>query len=114
MGGAVAGVALWTVSSFFNGIGRTRVTLVMMLCVAVANAVLNQMFIFGLGLGVAGVAWATTAAQVLGFALGLAVFLSRPMRAECQSQRGWRPTRPSDAQSSRAGSADGVAARRPT
>ena len=55
MGGAIAGVALWTVSSFFNGIGRTRVTLVMMLCVAVVNALLNQLFIFELGLGVAGV-----------------------------------------------------------
>ena len=93
MGGAIAGVALWTVSSFFNGIGRTRVTLLMMLCVAVANALLNQLFIFGLGLGVAGVAWATTAAQVLGFALGLAVFLSRAIRAECHSHRGWQPTR---------------------
>ena len=28
--GAVGGVALWTVSSFFNGIGRTKVTLVIM------------------------------------------------------------------------------------
>jgi MATE family multidrug resistance protein len=93
VGGAIAGVALWTVSSFFNGIGRTRVTLVMMLCVAGANAALNQLFIFGLGLGVAGVAWATTTAQVLGFTLGLAVFLSRPVRAECHSQRCWRPTR---------------------
>ena len=83
VGGAIAGVALWTISSFFNGIGRTRVTLVMMLCVAVSNAVLNQLFIFGFGMGVAGVAWATTTAQVLGFALGLAVFLSRAVRAEC-------------------------------
>jgi MATE family multidrug resistance protein len=94
MGGAIAGVALWTVSSFFNGIGRTGVTLVTMLCVAIANAALNALFIFELGLGVAGVAWATTAAQVLGFALGLTVFLSRPMRAEYRSQRCWRPRRP--------------------
>jgi MATE family multidrug resistance protein len=93
MGGAVAGVALWTVSSFFNGIGRTRVTLVMMICVAVANAVLNQIFIFELGLGIAGVAWATTAAQAIGFALGLAVFLSRSVRAEYRSQHCWHPRR---------------------
>ena len=93
MGGAIAGVALWTISSFFNGIGRTRVTLVMMACVAVANALLNQLFVFGLHLGVAGVAWATTAAQVLGFALGLAVFLSRPVRAQYHSQRCWQPAR---------------------
>ena len=93
VGGAIAGVALWTISSFFNGIGRTRVTLVMMLCVALANAALNQVFIFGFGMGIAGVAWATTAAQLLGFALGLAVFLGRTVRAECHSHRSWRPTR---------------------
>jgi MATE family multidrug resistance protein len=93
MGGAVAGVALWTISSFFNGIGRTGVTLVMMICVALSNAVLNQIFIFELGLGVAGVAWATTAAQAIGFTLGLAVFLSRSVRAEYRSQRCWQPRR---------------------
>ena len=37
MSGAVAGVALWAVSSFFNGIGRTRVTLGLMLAVVAAS-----------------------------------------------------------------------------
>ena len=95
VGGAIAGVALWTVSSFFNGVGRTRVTLMMMLCVAVANAVLNWLFIFGFGMGIAGVAWATTAAQVLGFAVGLTVFLGRTVREECHSHRCWQPARQS-------------------
>jgi MATE family multidrug resistance protein len=93
MSGAIAGVAMWVVSSFFNGIGRTRVTLAIMLCVAVANAALNQLFIFGLDMGVAGVGWATTAAQALGFCLGLAVFLSRQLRTEYHSRRCWRPQR---------------------
>ena len=76
--GAVGGVALWAVSGFFNGIGRTRVTLAIMLCVAIVNALLNQVFIFELGWGVAGAAWATGAAQLVGVGVALAVFLSRP------------------------------------
>jgi MATE family multidrug resistance protein len=47
--GAVGGVALWAVTGFFNGIGRTGVTLVIMLCVAIVNALLNQVFIFDFG-----------------------------------------------------------------
>ena len=89
--GAVAGVALWTVTSFFNGIGRTGVTLVVMLVVSVSNALLNQLFAFGLDLGVAGVAWATGAAQVLGVALGLLLFLSAGVRRAYASHRHWRP-----------------------
>lgn len=89
--GAVAGVALWSVASFFNGIGRTGVTLAVMLGVAAANALLNQWFIFGLGLGVAGSAWATGAAQLLGLALALALFLSAGVRREYRSAAVWRP-----------------------
>jgi MATE family, multidrug efflux pump len=89
--GAVGGVALWTVSSFFNGIGRTRVTLVMMVCVAAVNAALNQVFIFELGMGVAGSAWATGAAQLVGFGVGISMFLSRGMCREFSAHRCWRP-----------------------
>lgn len=89
--GAVAGVALWSVSSFFNGIGRTGVTLAVMLVVALANALLNQIFIFELGLGVAGSGWATGAAQLLGLALALALFLSAGVRREYHCHRHWRP-----------------------
>jgi multidrug resistance protein, MATE family len=89
--GAVGGVALWTISSFFNGIGRTRVTLAIMLCVTAVNAVLNEIFIFRLGLGVAGSAWATGAAQLVGFAVGLAIFLGRDVCAEFLAHRCWRP-----------------------
>jgi multidrug resistance protein, MATE family len=89
--GALGGVALWAVTSFFNGIGRTRTTLLIMLMVTISNAVLNQIFIFGLGLGVAGAGWATGAAQVMGVAAGIAVFLSAPMKKEFHSHRHWRP-----------------------
>ena len=48
-----------------------------MVCVAVVNALLNQVFIFDLGMGVAGSAWATGAAQLVGVGIGMSVFLSR-------------------------------------
>jgi MATE family multidrug resistance protein len=88
--GAALGVAMWAVSSFFSGIGRTGVPLAIMLVVATVNAILNQVFIFELGWGIAGVAWATNAAQFCGLMLGLALFLSRPVRAEFHSDKTWR------------------------
>jgi len=91
--GAVGGVALWAVTGFFNGIGRTGVTLVIMLCVAIVNALLNQVFIFDFGWGVAGAAWATGAAQLVGVGVALAVFLSRRVRLEFDCHRRWRPER---------------------
>ncbi len=89
--GAVAGVALWTVTSFFNGIGRTGVTLAVMLVVSSSNVALNQWLAFDLGLGVEGVAWATGAAQFIGVATGLALFLSAGVRREYRSHLHWRP-----------------------
>jgi MATE family multidrug resistance protein len=89
--GGIAGVALWALSSFFNGIGRTRITLWVMLSVALANALLNQLFIFHLHLGVAGSAWATGAAQLIGVAIGLAVFLSASVCDEFHAHTCWRP-----------------------
>ena len=45
-------------------------------CVAVINALLNQLFMFNFGMGVAGSAWATNAAQLVGVAVALIWFLS--------------------------------------
>jgi len=92
MSGATAGVALWAVSSFFNGIGRTGVTLALMLAVGLVNAVLNQVLAFGLDLGVAGIAWATTVAQVGGVLLGLGFFLGSRVHADYASRLAWRPS----------------------
>jgi len=89
--GAIGGVALWTVSSFFNGIGRTRATLAMMGVVAAVNALLNEIFIFRLGLGVAGSAWATGAAQLIGVAVGMSMFLNRNFAREFPTRRCSRP-----------------------
>ncbi len=83
--GAPLGVALWGLLGFFNGIGRPRVTLVVSVSVALVNAVLNEIFIFNLGMGIAGSAWATGAAQAFGLALALLIFLGADMRARYRS-----------------------------
>ena len=70
------GIALYAVLGFFNGIGRPTITLRITAGVAAINALLNQLFMFDFGLGVAGSAWATGAAQLVGVAMALAWFLT--------------------------------------
>jgi MATE family multidrug resistance protein len=89
--GAPFGAALWGILGFFNGIGRTRTTVTVTLLVAAANALLNRLFIFDLGWGVAGSAWATTTAQAIGLAAALWVFLGRPYRQRYRSHLTFRP-----------------------
>jgi MATE family multidrug resistance protein len=91
LAGAPLGVALWAALGFFNGIGRPRITLGITLLVAVANAILNQVFIFEWGWGIAGSAWATNVAQWLGLVFALAIFCSRRMQLEFGSRLVWRP-----------------------
>jgi MATE family multidrug resistance protein len=83
--GGPLGVALWSVLGFFNGIGRPGITLRIAVGVALTNALLNQLFMFNLGLGVAGSAWATNAAQLAGVAAALAWFLGPATRARFSS-----------------------------
>lgn len=91
MAGGFLGVAIWAVAGFFNGVGRTRLPLLVMLLVAISNAGLNQLMIFELGWGVAGAAWATAAAQLIGV-LALVVALLMPvMRREFSTLRVMRP-----------------------
>ena len=75
--GAPLGIALYSVLGFFNGIGRPTITLRITAGVALINAAFNQLFIFDFGLGIAGSAWATGAAQLVGVSAALAL-LSRP------------------------------------
>ncbi len=91
LGGPVA-VALWGINGFFNGISRTRVTLLIMVGVAVVNALLNEVFIFRLDMGIAGSAWATMAAQLTGLALAITVFVSRRLDVQFHSRRNWQPS----------------------
>ena len=83
--GAPLGIALWSILGFFNGVGRPMVTLRVTAGVAVANAVLNQLFVFDWRLGVAGSAWATDVAQLLGLALALSAFLGTATRDRYRS-----------------------------
>ncbi len=88
-GGPIA-TALWAVSGYFNGIGRTRIPLLITLVVASANVALNEWLIFGLDLGIAGAGWATTLAQLLGVALGLVAMLKLET-SRYQPRLTWRP-----------------------
>ncbi len=85
LGGAFA-VGIWGTTGFFNGIGRTRITLALMTFVAVLNAVLNQLFIFNLGWGIAGSGWATTAALGVGLLISIALLRRRGIDADFASR----------------------------
>jgi MATE family, multidrug efflux pump len=78
--GGPLGIALWSLLGFFNGIGRPMITLWVTVGVAVANAGLNQLFMFDFGLGIAGSGWATDVAQLIGVAAAAALFLGKATR----------------------------------
>jgi multidrug resistance protein, MATE family len=89
--GGPAAVAYWVVTAFFNGIGRTRITLGVAVAVALLNALLNEYFIFELGMGIAGSAWATTLSVAAGVIFTLAVFLSQRFHRRFRTRLTWRP-----------------------
>jgi MATE family, multidrug efflux pump len=91
VGGAAAGAAVWAMIGFFNGTGRPRLTLLITVVTTVVNALLNQLFIFRLGWGIAGSAWATNTAQLLGLALAIGIFLDADYRRRYRSHLTWRP-----------------------
>lgn len=88
--GAPFGAAVWGMLGFFNGIGRPRMTLLISGTIAVANAILNEYFMFILGWGIAGAAWASTAAQAIGFLIAMGIFLSARYRSVYRSHLMWR------------------------
>lgn len=90
LAGASLGVALWAVLGFFNGIARPQVTLLVNLGVAVLNALLNQLFIVELQMGIAGSAWATTVALGCGVVTALCMFLGPGIHREFKSRLTWR------------------------
>jgi multidrug resistance protein, MATE family len=91
VGGACIGAAVWAMLGFFNGIGRPRMTLLITLVTTTTNALLNQLFIFHLGWGIAGSAWATNAAQLLGLTFAVLIFLRPYYRHRYGSHLSWRP-----------------------
>jgi MATE family multidrug resistance protein len=90
LGGPFA-VALWVVLGFFNGIGRTRITLLLNAAVTALNAVLNEWLIFHVDLGIAGAGWATSAATAAGVLAGAALFLHREVHQAYRSRTSWPP-----------------------
>ena len=89
--GAAFGAAVWVLLGFFNGVSQPRMTVFITAAMAVANVIFNDLFIFHLGLGVAGSGWATNVAQAVGLALGLAIFLSADYRRGFRSNLTWKP-----------------------
>ena len=91
MGGAVLGSMAWAALGFFNGISAIRFTMVVVLTTTIVNAIANQFFIFDLGLGIRGSAWATNFAQFIGVAIALALFLCGETGRLYRSRLMWRP-----------------------
>jgi MATE family multidrug resistance protein len=88
-GGGVL-VASWALGNFFNGIGRTRLSLVGALITAAANVVLNWIFILELQMGMFGAGLASSLATGGGFAFYLIIFFTRRFRTEFATTRTWR------------------------
>ena len=91
LGGAPCGMALWALLSFFNGIGRSRITALVSAITALANVPLNALFIFTLGWGIAGSGLATTVAQTIGLAVALFIFMRPEFRQRFHTDLTWRP-----------------------
>jgi multidrug resistance protein, MATE family len=89
--GAAFGAAVWALLGFFNGVSRPRMTVFITALMALANIIFNDLFIFHLGLGVAGSGWATTVAQAAGLVLALAIFLGPDFRRRYLTHLTWKP-----------------------
>lgn len=62
-------------SSMFNALGRSRIPLYLLIFSSVFNIVLDIYLVRSLGLGIAGVAWATLIAQGISALVSFAIFL---------------------------------------
>ena len=90
MFGAALGAMGWAVVGFFNGIGATRTTMWIVLLICLSNVLLNQLCVFGLGMGVAGAAWGTNGAQAVGLLAGLCCMLKGKNAARYRTAQTWR------------------------
>ncbi len=70
-----AALLIYATSGVLFGLAKTRAVLVQQLVLNITNAVLNVIFVVGLGMGVAGVAWGTLVAQWLAAAVGIRILI---------------------------------------
>ena len=91
MAGAFIGSMGWAAMGFFNGISAVRFTMAVVLTTTIANAILNQLFIFELGMGMKGSAWGTNVAQLIGVVLAMTLFLRGETGRRYRSKLMWRP-----------------------
>jgi MATE family multidrug resistance protein len=87
------GLGMWVLTGFFNGVARARITLLITAVAAFANIPFNQLFMFEWRMGIAGSAWGTAAAQLVGFTLALALFLAPTTRRRFRTDLTWRRPR---------------------
>ncbi len=90
LGGSIV-VAEWTLRGFFNAINRTRVAFIVSAVVCLVNPILNQLFIFEWGWGIAGVGWATTTSQAIALLILFWLFLQPKMRQIYRTHNTWYP-----------------------
>lgn len=69
--GVPASYAVFAITGWLIGVGRTRAVLVINLVFSVTNILLDLGLVLGLGLGVSGVAWATALADYAAAGIGL-------------------------------------------
>jgi MATE family multidrug resistance protein len=94
MAGAFIGSMGWAAMGFFNGISAVRFTMAVVVVTTVSNAILNQLFIFELGMGMKGSAWGTNVAQLIGVTLAMMLFLRGEIGRRYRSKLMWRPRWP--------------------
>lgn len=70
-----AALLIYAISGVLFGLAKTRAVLVQQLVLNITNAILNVIFVIGLGMGVAGVAWGTLIAQWLAAAVGIRILI---------------------------------------
>lgn len=84
--GAPATIGLYAITGWLIAVERTRAVLGLQLLQNGLNVALDLWFVLGLGLGVAGVAWATLIAELSGLVLGL--WLARGVLAQARRAAG--------------------------
>ena len=84
-------VVYFALGNFFNGVGRTRISLIGAVISAVVNVGLNWLFILHLGMGMFGAGLATSISVGVGVLFYFVMFFSRYFRRVFATTRMWRP-----------------------